>query len=338
MKRKRPGVLILHQAPPAAGGGKPAWSESDAGVMAEVRAVADALDVLGCCRRTLGAARLEDIPGILAEAREEVVFNLVESFAARPADANLVPAVAGAFGKACTGNDTPCLALALDKWRTKAVLGAAGLPCPCGVMIPPGGKVTISRLPAGPYIVKPAHSDASEGIDAASVIEAAGPALARAVLRVHRELGQPALIEQYIAGRELNVSVLERRGAVEMLPIAEIDFSAFPAGLLRIVDYAAKWLPASFAYQNTPHIIPARLTRRQAGAVRQLTLGAWRAIGCRGYARVDMRLSAAGRPLVLEVNPNPDIALDAGFAAALAAARIPYEEFVETAIEDARAY
>jgi D-alanine-D-alanine ligase len=103
------------------------------------------------------------------------------------------------------------------------------------------------------------------------------------------------------------------------------------------VDYAAKWLPDSFAYQNTPRVIPARLTRRQADAVRQLALGAWHAMGCRGYARVDMRLNAAGRPQVLEVNPNPDISLDAGFAAALEAGGIPYEEFVEAAIEVALA-
>jgi D-alanine-D-alanine ligase len=341
MKRRRSRILILHHAPLAAGGKKPVWRESDAGVMAEVEAVAAALDRLGYGHRTAGAAQLTELPSLLAAATEEVVFNLVESFAVRPADANLVPAVARAFGKSCTGSDTTCLALALDKGRTKAVLQAADLPCPGGVMIAVGAKVERSRLPAGPWIVKPAHSDASEGIDAACVIrlsaaapKAADP-LAAAVRRVHREFGQPAIVEQFIAGRELNVSVLSRLGAAEVLPIAEIDFSAFPAGVPRIVDYAAKWLPESFAYQNTPRVIPARLTRRQAEAVRQLALGAWRACGCRGYARVDMRMTAAGRPLVLEVNPNPDISLDAGFAAALAAAGIPYEEFVEAAIRDA---
>ena len=323
------------QGTPDTYGASAVWRESDAGVLEETKAVAAALDRLGLAHRTVGVARLTDVPGALAAAPEEVVFNLVEGFPGRPFDAGAVPALCRAFDKGCTGADSPCLLLAQDKGRTKALLQAAGLPCPPAVVVPVGENAPAARLPGGPYIVKPVCLDASEGIDAASVVPKAGAALRRAVARVHREFGQPAMVEQFIAGRELNVSVLERRGRVEVLPIAEIVFSAFPAGKPRIVDYAAKWLPESFEYRHTPRIIPARLTARQAEAMRRQARAAWDAVGCSGYARVDFRLDARGRPMILEVNANPDIADDAGFAAALEAAGIPFEEFVDSAVRDA---
>ena len=336
MNRDRTSVLILHNVGPTGPDGRPVWRESDAGVLDQVEAVAGALDVLGLPHRTVGVVRLADVPAVLAAAPEAVVFNLVEGFGTDGMAATLVPALCLTHGKGCTGNDTPGLMTALDKWQTKALLQAAGLSTPAGLMVAPGEKVAASRLPAGPCIVKPAWTDASEGIHASSVVAKAGPALRKAVARVHRDFGHPAIIEQYIEGRELNVSVFERGGVAEMLPIAEIDFSAFPAGCPRIVDYAAKWLPESFEYQNTPRIIPARVTARQAAEVRRLTLAAWHALGCRDYARVDLRMDARGRAFVLEVNPNPDITADAGFASALAAVGIPYEEFVSAMVENAR--
>ena len=113
-----------------------------------------------------------------------------------------------------------------------------------------------------------------------------------------------------------------------VLPLAEIDFSAFSDKQLKLVDYEAKWVKESFGYNNTPRIIPAPLAEPVAEKVRHLALQAWDALGCRGYARVDFRLDEKDNPYVLEVNPNPDISPDAGFAAALEAAKIPYEQFV----------
>jgi D-alanine-D-alanine ligase len=340
MKRERPRVLILHHVPPE-GAARGAWRESDEGVRAEVGAVAAALDHLGFEHRTIGVAGLGDVASVLAAATEPVVFNLVETFIGAPVEANGVPALGRAFGKACTGSDTPCLAAALDKGRTKAILMAAGLPCPRGVVVAVGERVRPADLPPGPFIVKPCTSDASEGIDARSVVAGPGAALTRVVRRVHEEVGQDALVEAFIGGRELNVSLLERGGEVAVLPLAEIDFSAFPPGRPRIVDYAAKWLADSFAYRRTPRIIPAPLPIARAREVRRLALGAWRALGCRDYARVDFRLDRRGRPWIIEVNPNPDISpdagFDAGFAAALSAAGIPFEEFVQGIIRNATA-
>jgi D-alanine-D-alanine ligase len=328
-----PEVLILHASPPAPG--SPGWLESDAGVMAEVAAVAAALDSLGLPHRAAGAAGLAEVPALLSAASEPAVFNLVESFAGAPGDADLVPALCRAFGKAVTGSGSSCLAAALDKRQAKALLAVAGLPTPPAVAVEVGERLPRTGLFRGPYIVKPALADASEGITAQSVIARPGAALERAVRRIHKEFGQAALVERYVEGREINVSVLDRGGKPGVLPLAEIDFSAFPKGRPRIVDYEAKWVPESFGYRHTPRVIPAPVSVAQAAALRRLALGAWRALGCRDYARIDFRLDRRGRPLILEVNPNPDLSPDAGFAAALAAAGISFEAFVRAVIESA---
>lgn len=340
MGAELPSVLVLYNSPERPGGTAP---ESEAGVLAEVEAVEAALERLGARRRTVGVESLEDVPRVLAAAGEEVVFNLVEGFARPPKgdggarEACLVPALCAAFGKGCTGSDTECLLLALEKWRTKALLRAANVPTPDGVRIPPGAPLRAEDLPEPPYIVKPASADASEGIHGArSVFAAPGEGLRQAVARVHA-LGQAALVERLVGRRELNVAILERAGGPRVLPIAEIDFSLLPPESPPIVDYAAKWLPGSLEYRSTPRIVPAPLPEGLARHVKELALASWEALGCSDYARVDFRLDDGGGPCVLEVNPNPDVSPEAGFTAALAAGGIAFDEFVATVVRNAAA-
>lgn len=324
-------VLIVYNQP------APGAPESETGVLVEVEAVAAALDRLGVRHRKAGLRRLEDLAGVLAVTQEPVVFNLVEGFPGRPADANLVPAICQGFGKGCTGNSTAALTLGLDKWTSKGILANAGLPCPGGVVIPPGAPIPFDRLPQGTVIVKPMATDASEGIEEDGVMDAAATArLEAAVRRLHEQFRHPVLVEPFVGERELNVSVIRTAaGGVQVLPLAEIDFSAFANGKPRLVGYAAKWLPESFEYNHTPRVIPAPLPDVVAEAVRRCARDAWDALGLQDYARVDFRLAADGSPFILEANPNPDISPDAGFAAALEAAGIPYERFVGAMVENA---
>jgi D-alanine-D-alanine ligase len=328
MKPFHEAVLILHHAVPASGNGPSA--ESDAGVMDEVRVVAGALADLGIAHRTAAIASLAELPALLARSPEKVIFNLVENLPPRTIDASLVPAVCESFGKGCTGNDTTCETLSLDKWRTKSVLQAAGLPVPAGILVPPGTTVSVHALPTGPFMVKPLLSDASEGIHADSVVAAAGPALDRVIRRIHRDFNHPALVEQFFGTRELNVSVLQRGRRPEVLPLAEIEFRGFGRTRPPIVDYAAKWHADSFEYRNTVRVLPARLAPGLARKIRECALAAWKTMGCNDYARVDLRLTGDGRFAILEVNPNPDIAPESGFFAALKAAKIPFQEFVRS--------
>ena len=335
--RSSDSVLILHNAPSPCGPHGAPFQESEAGVLKEVDAVREALVRLGIPSRCHGVRRMEEVSGALAAAGECVVFNLVESLDDGPFDACFVPAVCRAHAKAATGSGARCLMLAQDKWLANRLIEAAGAACPEDIIVLPGSDVPADRLSGKRWIVKPAHSDASEGIGAASVIEADRSALREAVRRIHDDFGQPALVEEFVGQRELNVSLIERNGKLDVLPIAEIDFGAFPADRPRIVGYEAKWRPDSFEFANTPRIIPAPLTAVQAEQIEASAVTAWRALGCRDYARVDFRLDASGKVFVLEVNPNPDISPDAGFAAALNAAGIPFESFVAALVANASA-
>lgn len=339
MKTPSAPVLILHHAIPVPGSRPDA--ESDAGVMDEVKAVTHSLEALGIPVRSAAVASLQALTGVLQAAPERVIFNLVENFPGRPADAMQVPTVVEAFGKSCTGNESACQTLALDKWRTKAVLQAAGLPVPAGLIIPPGIGVlqamTGARQPPAPWMVKPLFADASEGIHPSSVVEGSLRNLARAVARIHRDFKHPALVEQFFGTREINIALFQDGKRVVVLPVAEIEFRDFGTDRPRIVDYAAKWHPESFEYKHTVRVVPATVDRSLAKRLRQAAVDAWRTLGCRDYARVDFRLDAAGHFTILEVNPNPDISPDSGFEAALRAAGIPYRDFVKAMCRNATA-
>ena len=329
MNSRREPVLILHHALPPPGSCQSV--ESDAGVMEEVQAVATALKRLGVSFRIVALESLTALPAILQSATERLIFNLVENFPGRPADAMQVPILCEAFGKECTGNDSTSQVLALDKWRTKAILKAAGLPVPSGIIIPPGqGSAMYTALPPPPWIVKPLFADASEGIHASSVIAGGMTNLLKAVARVHRDFKHPALVEQFFGTREINISVYQDGDTIKALPVAEIEFRDFGKDRPRIVDYAAKWHTDSFEYKNTVRVIPAVMDKDTAKRLRAATLAAWQTMGCRDYARVDFRLDEAGNFVILEINPNPDISPDSGFAAALNTSRIPYQKFVST--------
>ena len=335
----RKDVLIIHHVTErtAAGGDKFEYTESNFSVLDEVEAVAEALADIGAGYRIEGIEQISDLPVVLSGSAEKIVFNLVEDLKGHIFDLCYVPAICRAYGRACTGGDSPCLLLAQNKWLTKAVLKASGLPCPDGVIVPIGKKIDTSGLNPGKYIVKPAFTDASEGIDTKSVVELPGESLNKAVQRVHKYLKQSALVEQFIPSRELNISLLQQGDEIKVLPLAEIDFSAFGDDYPRIVDYSAKWLPGSFAYDNTPRIIPAPLSEKTARTVRTVALRAWQSLGCRDFARIDFRLDENDSVFILEVNPNPDISPDAGFAAALTAAGISFREFVKILLDNALA-
>jgi D-alanine-D-alanine ligase len=311
--------------------------ESELGIMEEVQAVRASMDRLRISHLTVGLRDLADLPAVLYRHPAHIAVNLVEGFQHTPDDMSLVPAVCRAFGVEVTGSDTPCISLALDKWKTNRILAAHGIRCPHGVLIPVGQILPAPHSLSGQCIVKPAASDASEGIDSHSVVDADDPTLHDLIRHIHEKFNQPALVEPMIGQRELNVSILQIGRSVEVLPLAEIDFSAFAPSHPKIVGYAAKWIPDSFEYNHTPRIIPAPVSMEQAVEIRRIAQLAWQAIGCRDYARVDIRLDDCGQPVVLEVNPNPDISPDAGFAAALGAAGYSYDRFIRILLDNAAA-
>jgi len=329
-------VLIIHNAVDKGltARDRTVFEESNAGLIEEVRAVTETLETLGIKYQVKSIETIEQLPDILTGSRQRIIFNLVEELPDDILHACYVPAICQAHGRTCTGSGTPALILAQNKWQAKAVFKAADVPSPDSTIVPIGQKIRRKDLSPGKYVVKPVFSDASEGINADSVVDLPSMALHEAIKKIHTQFKQPALVEQFIPDRELNVSLLQQNNEVKVLPIAEIDFGAFDANNMRIVDYSAKWHVDSFAYNNTPRIIPAQLSEEIVSLVQQYALAAWNAIGCQDYARVDFRMDCNEQIFVLEVNPNPDISADAGFAAALEAGGITYKKFIETLLNN----
>ena len=133
-------------------------------------------------------------------------------------------------------------------------------------------------------------------------------------------------MEEYIAGREINVAIWGD-GSPRILPIAEIDFTWTDDPLEKFVTYASKWISDSPEFNGTPGICPAHLTTKERKIIEQVSLESWHRLHLSGYARIDMRLRE-GIPYILEVNANPDLAPDAGFFRSAAAAGYSYEAMI----------
>lgn len=274
----------------------------------------------------------------LRDARVDVVFQLAESIGG---DARLEAAAAWMLEWArvpFTGSGPEAITLALRKPLARAVLAAAGVPIPAGIALesaddPLDEPRTFADARAR-WIVKPSREDASHGIALESVVagEAAVRARAAYVIRTYH---QPALIEEFVDGREFNVGILGTGPSAETLPLAEIDFRGFPEGAPKLVTFKAKWDPASAEYQGSMPAAPRELSPELERSIRARALSAYHAIGLAGYGRVDVRVCARRGPLVVDVNPNPDISPDAGLARAAARGGIPHAELVSRIVREA---
>jgi len=176
-----------------------------------------------------------------------------------------------------------------------------------------------------PVIVKPALLDGSVGLDQGSVVCNQQELQQRVACLLDR-YGPPVLLEEFIRGREFNVSVVELP-ELTVLPVAEILFMENKPGYWPIVTYDAKWRPESPEYVSTPPTYPAKMAPRLAKRLSDIAKEAFRLTGCRDYGRIDFRVRAPGRPYILEVNPNPDFNPEAGMSAALKVAGISFEQF-----------
>ncbi|HOW86089.1 MAG TPA: ATP-grasp domain-containing protein [Candidatus Aminicenantes bacterium] len=270
--------------------------------------------------------------GRVREVNPDALINLCEGYYGRPQWESNVAGIFELLGLGFTGSPAKTLAFCQDKFKAKAVLRAAGLPTAPAQLMIAGDEPLELRFP---LIVKPNAEDASLGIYPHSVVRDE-TALRQQVRRCLDNYRQPVLVEAFIDGREFNVSVLDD-GEVKPLPVSEIDFSAMPKDLPRILGYEAKWFEDNPLYKKTPPICPAPVDDELRTKLQGLAAAAFRTMGCRDYARVDFRMDAKGRPFILEVNPNPDISINAGYARALKAAGIEYAAFWGAMVRNALA-
>jgi D-alanine-D-alanine ligase len=267
----------------------------------------------------------------LAREQPAVVFNLVEALFGSGLYAALAPAMLSRLGVAYTGGTAAHFMATTDKLFAKQILRGAGLPTP-DWSVPPGWS---GLDPERRYIVKAADEDASVGLDDGAVVEGrAVAARAGASALCH---GGRWFAEAYVGGREFNLSLLGEAGGVRILPMAEMLFTDWPKDKPRIVSYAAKWHEDSPDYGGTPRRFGVeREEPALAAAMAELCRRTWAAFGLCGYVRIDFRVGGDG-PTILEINPNPGIAPDAGFAAAAAEAGLSYVEVIEKIVFEALA-
>lgn len=278
----------------------------------------------------LTSLRYPEVAGAL-NPRPDVVFNLSDTPLNDSSREAEVAELLDRLGLPYTGNPPRALLRAQDKVRAKLILQEYSIPTPRFAVFPRDGETDGWTL--FPAIVKPAREDASIGIDAGAVV--ADSALLRArVEYVTSRFDQPALVEEFVSGREFNISILESGGLLAF-PAYEIDFSGLPPSMPRIVSHQAKWSPASPAYRGTRPVCPAPLSPRLWDEIKSVAVRAYRALGCRDYARVDIRLSGRGEVFCLEVNPNPDIGIDGGFARAARVFGFSYQRLIDILVRTA---
>jgi D-alanine-D-alanine ligase len=328
-----PRTLILYNEPTLPADHPDAESEYD--ILYTADCVAKCLGDAGLPVTRLGTT--DDPHGLLAgikAAAPDVVFNLYEGTARWGNTEAFVSGLLEMLRIPFTGSPTQPLLLARSKPLTKQLLTGAGLPT--------AGYFALDALPVPkcplkwPVIVKPGKEDASVGIDQASVVTSQRQ-LEDRVRHVLDRYGPPVLVEQFVRGREFNVAVWDRGAGPRTLPFSEILFleQDGEAPLWPIVSFDAKWHPNSRDFKATPWKNPAELSPEMETAISDLAVRAYELVGCRDYARVDFRVDAAGQQYILEVNPNPCISPQAGLAAALETAKVPYCEFALSLVRSA---
>ncbi|MCO6437178.1 MAG: D-alanine--D-alanine ligase [Phycisphaerae bacterium] len=275
---------------------------------------------------------LEGLSQQLESARVDLLFNLVESAGGSGRFISFVPALLEARRLPFTGSGSAAGFLTTNKPLAKSWLVQGGIPTPAWRLRSGTSPCDLS-VPAT-CIIKPVWEDASVGVDDNSIIRVDSLKQVDAALQRASEQWGDVFAEQFVEGREFNLSLLAAgSGAVEVLPVAEIQFMDYPREKPRIVGYRAKWDERSFEYHATPRRFEfpssdGPLLER----LRDLARGCWRLFDLRGYARVDFRVDEHGRAWVLEVNMNPCISPDAGFMAAAQQGGLSSEKVIERVV------
>jgi D-alanine-D-alanine ligase len=258
----------------------------------------------------------------------DLVFNLFEGFDGSPETEAAITDFLDELGLTYTGCTGAALSFGLDKINTKAHLAAMGAETPRYQLL---GPKTLSWFHLTyPCIVKPNADDGSNGISQESVVNDFA-SLEKQVTSISKIYGKRALVEEYIDGREFNVTVMGTRPP-RALPVSEIVYS-LPANMPRILTFSAKWEPDSVYFEGTKAVCPAEIDAHLQERITQTALLAFRLLGSRGYARVDFRLDHKDKLAVIELNPNPDISPDAGAALQARTTGMSYNQFIEQIVQ-----
>src|SRR3954470_7430589 len=302
-----------------------------------IAAVESALSKLG---KVIRLEAKEDFPERLRQAKPDIVFNIAEGFHGVNREAH-VPAICEFYGIPYSGSDPLTLSLCLDKARTKETLAFHGIPTARFAVVTKLEELTSRTTELRfPLFVKPLHEGSSKGITDSNLCEdrAQLQAQTRFLLTNYK---QPVLVEEFLPGKEFTCAVLGNDGNATVLPIVGMNFETLPEGALPIYSFDAKFVWDRPEKPLDIFECPARITTELQASIERVTLDAFRVLGCRDWARIDVRLDAAGNPNVIEVNPLPGILPDPAdnscLPKAARAAGIGYDELIQSCLKYAAA-
>ncbi|MGI8496105.1 MAG: D-alanine--D-alanine ligase family protein [Gemmatimonadaceae bacterium] len=282
--------------------------------------------------------QIQPVVDALRNERPELVFNLAESFGGKSALESNIAALLNLLGLQYTGSSPAGLLVAGDKTLSKKVMSFHNILTPQFATVYRGavdwaGDITF------PVIVKPPQEDASLGVTSKSVVHDIKQLLER-IGAMQIEFQQPALVEQFIDGREYYVGVLGNANAKALPPI-ELDFSGFPADKPKIASWEAKWGEdgegSGAEYAGTKSVFPADLDPALDERMRRVAVEAFQALRLRDYARIDLRVTPAEEIYVIEVNPNCYLERESEFARAAEHDGLPYDALVKQIVSLATA-
>jgi D-alanine-D-alanine ligase len=305
-------------------------TEDEMDVLSQASEVEVALTELGYdSSRVFMDLNLEQTRQSILHFSPDLVFNLVETIDQRGDLIYLAPALLGSMHIPYTGCTLDGMFLTSNKILTKKILVHNGVRTPEWFE----GSGQFDLNPSKTYIAKPLWEDASVGINDSSVFRGDSPEILQ---QLKERWGKGFFVEEFIDGREFNISVLGGEKGPQVMPLAEILFHDFPADKPKIVGYAAKWDQDTFEYKNTLRSFDLKNTSENLQSeLKEMALLCWKTFDLKGYARVDFRVDQEDRPYVLEINANPCISPDAGFFAACSSAGLTFTEVVKRIIYDA---
>lgn len=271
----------------------------------------------------------------LRSASPEFVFNIAEGHRGPSREAQ-IPALCEMLGLPYTGSDPLTLALCLDKARSKQILHYYGIPTPAfALMEEPATEVAGLRFP---LMVKPAWEGSSKGVADSGLVHD-GSSLLRESERIIGRYHQPALVEAFLPGREFTVGIVGNGSTSRVLPLVEINLECLPSGANPIYSYEAKWIWDTPEKPLEIFRCPARVPDSLREEIAATALRAYRALGCRDWCRIDVRLDGEGIANVLELNPLPGVLPDpeenSCLPKAARAAGISYAELINIVLKSA---
>ncbi|HSS44185.1 MAG TPA: D-alanine--D-alanine ligase [Thermoanaerobaculia bacterium] len=270
----------------------------------------------------------------LSRMEADLFFNLTESYGGDDTKDMNIAAYLDLLGLPYTGAGPHALYLAQDKSLAKKIFAFHGIKTPY-FATSYRGKLDHSQDISFPLIVKPTSEDGSIGIDASSVVGSVKELMER-IHYIQEDFDSPALIEEYIEGREIYAAVLGNDNP-EVLPLIEIDLSKLPEGTPRIAGNEVKWEKETEAYKVSKSAPAENLDEQVVKRLSDTALAAYRALKLRDYGRIDMRLASSGDVYVIEANPNPWLSSGAEFAMAARKAGRSYSQLIGEIVDLAQA-